>query len=146
MKRTTLIFTILFQSLLFLNSCNNDNKQTLCGDPIPTNLEIYLVDNSDSLLIGKKYDQDSIKLTVNNKMVEIHISNGKISFMYPSLEEYNNVNYTLYLSKSDKDTINLIVNHQYIEDCGNYYGVTSLSYNSKQIEPIAGLVFKIVKN
>ena len=89
MKRTTLIFTLLFQSLLFLNSCSNDHKQPLCGDPMPINLEIYLVNNSDSLLIGKKYDQDSIKLTVNNTMVDINISNGRISFVYPNLEEYN---------------------------------------------------------
>lgn len=146
MKRTTLIFTLLFQSLLLLNSCSNDHKHPLCGDPIPSNLEIYLVDKNDSLLIGKKYDQDSIKLTVNNTMVGIHISNGRISFLYPNLELYNNLNYTLYLSKSDEDTINLIVNHQYIEDCGYYYGITSLSYNSKQIEPLNGLVYKIVKN
>jgi len=146
MKRTTLIFTLVFQSLLFLNSCSNDHNQPLCGDPIPSNLEIYLVDNNDSLLIGKKYNQDSIKLTVNNVMVDIHISNGRISFFYPNLEEYNNLNYTLYLSKSDEDTINLIVNHHYIEDCGNYHGVTSFSYNSEQIEPITGLVYKIVKH
>lgn len=146
MKRTTLIFALLFQSLLLLNSCGNEHKQTPCSDPIPSNLEIYLVDNKDSLLIGKKYNQDSIKLTVNNKMIDIFISNGRISFVYPNLEEYNNLTYTLYLSKSEEDTIKLIVNHQYIEDCGNYYGVTSLSYNSKQIEPITGLLYKIVKN
>ncbi len=79
-------------------------------------------------------------------MVDIHFSNGTISFVYPGLEEYNNLNYTLHLSKSDNDTVNLVVNHQYIEDCGNYYGITSLSYNSKLIEPSAGFVYKIVKN
>lgn len=146
MKRTTLFFTLLFLSLLFQNSCSNEHKQPLCGDPLPSNLEICLVDKSDSLLIGNKYDQDSIKLSVNNTTVDIHISNGRISFVYPNLEEYNNLNYILYLSISDKDTINLLVNHQYIDDCGNYYGVTSFSYNSNQIEPITGLVYKIVKN
>ncbi len=112
----------------------------------PTKVAICLVDHNDSLLIGKKYNQDSIKLTVNNTMVDIHFSNGTISFVYPGLEEYNNLNYTLHLSKSDNDTVNLVVNHQYIEDCGNYYGITSLSYNSKLIEPSAGFVYKIVKN
>jgi len=146
MKRSTSIITILFQLLILLNSCNNNHKQPLCGDPIPSSVEIFLVDNNDSLLIGKKYNPDSIKLTVNNKMVDIHCTNGRISFVYTNMEEYNNLNYILYLSKTDEDTISLIVNHQYIEDCGYYYGITSLSYNSKQIEPLNGLVYKIVKN
>jgi hypothetical protein len=146
MKRTILTFALLFQLVLLSNSCRIDQKQPLCGDPISSTIKIWLVDESDSLLIGKHYDQDSVKLTVNNTTVDIDISNGIIYFAYPSLEEYNDLNYTLYLSKSDEDTINLIVNHQYVEDCGNYYGVTSLSYNSKQIEPISGLFYKIVKN
>ena len=145
MKSSLLIFPILLLSFFLLNSCSNDKIQPLCGDPIPTSLEMYLVDKNDNLLIGKEYDPDSIKLMVNNSMVDIHVAEGRISFVYPNLEDYNNATYTLYLSKSDDDTINLIVNHQYVEGCGNYYGVKALSYNSKQIEPITGLVYKIIK-
>ncbi|MEI6174376.1 MAG: hypothetical protein WCR01_11555 [Bacteroidota bacterium] len=146
MKRSTLIFTLLLQPLLFLDSCTNDHAQPPCGDPIPTSLQIYLVDKNDSLLIGRKYNQDSIKLTVNNKNIDIQISQGKIIFVYPDLVEYNNMNYLLSLSKNEIDTVNLVVYHNYVEDCGNYYGVGSMSYNSKRIEPVTGLVYKIIKN
>ena len=146
MKQSTIAFVILLQSLIFQNSCRNDQKQQLCGDPIPSILEIQLVDKNDSLIIGKKYSQDSIKLTVNNKNVDIQVSHGIISFVYPNLEEFNNFNYIISLSAIDTDTINLIVYHNYVEDCGNYYGVQSISYNTKLIEPITGLVYKIVKN
>lgn len=146
MKRSTLIFTLLLQPFLFLNSCRNDKSQPLCGDPIPTSLQIYLVDKNDSLVIGRKYDPDSIRFTVNNKNIDIQILQGRIYFAYPDLEEFNSMKYLLSLSKNDTDTVNLVVYHNYVEDCGNYYGVGSLSYNSKPIEPVTGLVYKIVKN
>jgi len=146
MKRSALIFTLLLQPFLFMNSCRNDKSQPLCGDPISSSLQIYLVDQNDSLLIGRNYNPDSIRLTVNNKNIDIQISQGSIIFVYPNLEEFNNMNYLLSLSKNDIDTVNLVVYHNYVEDCGNYYGVGSMSYNAKPIEPITGLVYKIVKN
>jgi len=146
MKRSALIFALLLQPFLFLNSCRNDKSQPLCGDPIPTSLQIYLVDKNDSLLIGRKYDPDSIRLTVKNENIDIQISQGRIYFSYPDLVEFNSMNYLISLSKNDIDTINLTVYHNYVEDCGDNYGVGSLSYNSKPIEPITGLVYKIVKN
>ena len=145
MKTLFILFTaILLSSALFI-SCSNKSKEELCGDPLPVYLHFYLVDKNDSLLIGTKYDPDSIKLTVENKSINLSFDHGSIFFNYQILEEYNHSNYYLFLSKTDSDTINLVVNHKWDGACGPYYGVTTFSYNSTPISHITGLTYKIIK-
>jgi hypothetical protein len=145
MKRFIFYFGCLIILSTLLISCSNKSKNKLCGDPGPVFLQFYFVDKNDSNLIGKKYFPDSIKLTVQEKSIDLIYDHGSMLFDYEILEPYNNSTYLLTLSKTDVDTINLIVNHQYDGECGPYYGVTKLLYNSKSISQVTGNVYKIVK-
>ena len=143
----SILFSAVFilPAILFLDSCTNKTEKIPCGDPLPSYMQVCLVDNNDSSLIGKTFNQDSIKLTVENKLVDLQFYRNSILIPYQLLEEYNNSDYSLYLSMTDSDTINLVVHHQYQEGCGNYYGITSFSYNLQSISQIGGLTYKIIK-
>jgi len=145
MKRFSfyLSFLVFLSSLII--SCTNKSKTKLCGDPGPVFLQFYFVDKNDSNLMGKKYFPDSIKLTVQDKSITLTYDHGSMLFDYEILEPYNGSTYLLTLSKTDVDTINLIVSHQYDGECGPYYGVTKLLYNSKSISQVNGNTYKIVK-
>jgi hypothetical protein len=131
--------------ILIFSSCSK--KATPCGDPAPTFIQIGLVDNNDSLVIGKKYDPDSIKLNVDGKNVNVYFSKGYMIINYDGYDIYNNMNYLLYLSKTDVDTLTLKV-HRYESECWSYYDeFGGLTYNSKIISPVSynKFEFKIIK-
>jgi hypothetical protein len=138
-----LLSFILFGVFIF-SSCNEKHAQ--CGDPADPVIQIALVDQNDSLLIGRKYHPDSIRLTVDNKTLYMDIEQGYIFLNSCILDAYNNDNYFLYLSKSDTDTLNLQI-LKYEGVCGTYYGFGGLKYNSKEISPVFynKYVFKIIK-
>ena len=136
----------LLGGIIIVSSCSN--KSSPCGDPAPTIMQIALVDQNDSLLIGKKYLPDSIQLIAGNKKLNITVENGFIIVNYGSLEIYNSDNYFLYLSKADTDTLNIQVNDPYNNDCGIYYPeLGTFQYNFKSISPDTynKSVFKILK-
>jgi len=140
------LLPFLLGIMLIFSSCN---KKTMpCGDlvPVPTLIQIGLVDKNDSILIGNKYDPDSIKLSVDEKNVTVYFYKGYMSINYYGFDIYNNKNYFLYLSNTDGDTLNLKV-LRYESECGSYYEFDGLTYNSKVISPVPynKFVFKIIK-
>jgi hypothetical protein len=150
MKKSKIYFQIhhllpfLLGIMLIFSSCSK--KTTPCGDPAPTLIDIGLVDKSDSLLIGNKYDPDSIKFYVGEKRVYVGFYKGYMSINYNGFDIYNNMNCFLYLSKTDVDTLTLKV-LRYESECGSYYEFDGLTYNSKVISPVPynKFVFKIIK-
>ena len=139
------LFPLILVVMVIFSSCRK--KTTPCGDPAPTLIDIGLVDKNDSLLIGNKYNPDSIKLIVDEKNVDVYVHKGYISINYAGLYIYNNMNFFLYLSKTDVDTLNLKV-HRYESECWNYYEeFGGLTYNSKIISPVSynEFEYKIIK-
>jgi len=138
------LIPILLSVTLALSSCSK--KAEPCGDPSSASIQIDLVDKNDSLLIGKKYDPDSIKMNVEGKNVSIYIYEGHMEIDYSGFDIYNNRNYFLYLSKTDTDTLNLKV-LSYENKCWSSYGFSGLTYNSKVISPVSynKFLFKIIK-
>jgi len=137
-----LLFPFFLGGLLFFFSCGRYGP---C-DPSPRMMAIELVDKNDSLLIGKTYNPDSIRLTVDNTRLSIMIQHGQIQLFYAGLDIYNEANYFLYLSKSTTDTLKLTVSKHH-NKCGDYYDFDGLTYNSKNISPVPNtdIVFKIIK-
>jgi hypothetical protein len=135
-----LLFFSLFL-VIILSSCSGRK----CFPP-PNSIFIYLNDKNDSLLIGTKYSPDSIRLMVDNKTLQIKIDEGELNVLYSGFNAYNDLNYYLYLSSTDTDTINLkiLMNDT---DCGPEYHCNELKYNSKVITPKPNtyLVHKILK-
>ena len=139
------LFLFILGVMVIFSSCRK--KTTTCGDPAPTLIDIGLVDKSDSLLIGNKYDPDSIKFYVGEKRVYVGFYKGYMSINYNGFDIYNNMNFFLYLSKTDVDTLTLKV-LRYDSECWNYYDeFGGLTYNSKVISPVLynKFVFKIIK-
>jgi len=134
-----IFFSLFFVIILY--SCNGKK----CFPP-PNSIFIYLVNKDDSLLIGTKYSPDSIRLMVNNKTLQISIDNGELKVLYSGFDDYNDLDYYLYLSSTDTDTINLkiLMNDTH---CGPEYHCNELKYNSEVIaaEPNTYLVYKILK-
>jgi hypothetical protein len=145
MKRFTGSFSLIILILVFLSSCENRSKQQLCGDPGPVIVGIWLVDKNDSSLVGKKYDPDSIRLSVENMSIDLQFDHGEIIFNYSSLEPFNKSTYYLILSKTETDTIKLVVNQQNDGDCGPYYSIDKFSYNSSTISKMTAWTYKIIK-
>jgi hypothetical protein len=83
---------------------------------------------------------------VDNKTLQISIYKGELKVFYSGFDAYNDLNYYLYLSRTDTDTINLkiLMNNT---TCGPEYHCNELKYNSKVItpEPNTYLVYKIHK-
>lgn len=136
------LFPFISCGLLLFFSCGHYGP---C-DPSPRMMAIELVDGHDSLLIGKKYLPDSIRLTVDNNNLSIKVQFGQIQILYAGLDIYNDANYFLYLSKSTTDTLRLTVSKHH-NKCGDYYDFDGLTYNSKNISPVPNtdIVFKIKK-
>lgn len=147
MKKISAInFPILLISFLpLLDSCHKGENN--CGDPPGSFIQIILVDKNDSLLVGRKFDPDSVNLSVNNKLIMLSIYRGIITFNYNLGEQYNKDNYLLFLSKFDTDTINLTVNHYYNGNCWDYYKFNNFKYNFVNIAsvPYNDHCFKIIK-
>lgn len=114
--------------------------------PPPNGISIYFADTNGNNLIGMKYSKDSIRLAVSNVNLDILRSNTFLSFLCSGFDNYNDLNYYLYLSKSDTDTINMTVTKENT-NCGTEYHCTEFKYNSKIItaEPNSYLQYKIVK-
>lgn len=147
-KFSGVIFIMITLSLIFF-SCKHkhDEIQTLCGDSIPPVFNLVLKDINDSLLIGKEYSQDTVSLTLNNKKVNFFIYKGIITVTYDTLQPYSSGEYILYLSKSDQDTLNLIIKTHTPAECPEFIKLDSLLYNHKFMPPNQGdLTYKIIKN
>jgi len=141
-----LLFPFILGVMMVFPSCNKRSVPP-CGDPAPTIIQIALVDRNDSLLIGNIYDPDSIKLFVGEKRVFVGFYKGYMSINYNGFDIYNKMNYFLYLSKTEEDTLTLKVN-RYESECWGYYDeFDGLTYNSKLISPIPydKFVFKVIK-
>jgi hypothetical protein len=117
---------------LFILSC----YQPECSDPRQAKILLTLTDSNDSVLIGKKYDPDSIRLSINNSRLYIYITKGVIVLNYYDWIKYNPEDYILYLSKEDQDTMNLSIRTEFYEECGGYNYIDSLLYNHKLIYPV----------
>jgi hypothetical protein len=113
---------------------------------VPNGIAIFLVDTNSNNLIGTKYSKDSIKLFVSNTTISTLNYDSFFSFLYSGCDKYNDLNYFLYLSKSDIDTINLKIAKNNT-DCGIEYHCIEFKYNSKIMtaEPNSYLAYKIVK-
>jgi len=100
--KSSLIFTIL---VFFLSSCKQESGN--CDDPIPEICTLILVDLSDNLLVGTTYHEESIKLFVSDVSIPLNFENGKISFQYSTLKQFNQQDYLLQLSENEFETLNL---------------------------------------
>jgi hypothetical protein len=138
----TMLFFV-FAGLWIFQSCE-PKPHSLCGDPPPQYIGVALVDSNDNLLIGPVYNPDSIKLTLDNKPLEIHFDKGYIVIYYGGMDIYNLRNYLLYLNYKDTDTLNLAVSGHYDDQCGSYYYFSGLKYNSKTVGGYH-LYYKIIK-
>jgi len=137
--------TVALLVFLFLfSSCRN--KPLPCGDPPPAFVRIILTDQHDSLLVGKKYNPDSISLMANHEKISLSVEKGIITLHYAGLEKYNSENYWLTLSKTDTDTLRLTVT-KHSGSCWDYDEFSNLVYNSATVSPVSydKFVFKIVK-
>jgi|WetSurMetagenome_2_1015567.scaffolds.fasta_scaffold48553_2 hypothetical protein len=123
-------------------------KPVNCGDPAQTTLAIALVDQNDSLLIGKKYAPDSIYLYLNEDLVPIEIYQGFILVSYSQPKALLNVNLFLYLSATDTDTLRMGVSTVNHDDCPTYWVFNGLDYNgtARSPEPQNLHEFLIIKN
>ena len=149
MKRITFLrdigIMIIFLFLAF--SCKHNKEQPECGDPAPTLCNVVLVDKNDSILIGKKYSQDSVNLTLNDKKLNFYIYNGIITINFDTLQSHSGDNYILYLNFTDQDTLNLFVRTVNTTDCGSFRTLDSLDYNGKHIVPTQNkLTYRVQKN
>jgi len=143
----TLMTIYMCLGLLFLTSCDkNKNKSDDCnGDPKANYFVLTLVDKNDSLLIGQKYNADSIRLYLNDSTMHIYVECGVIFLNYTLWQKFNNKNYILYLSHSDQDTLNFLVKNVNTP-CGTILNVDTIYYNNKAIAPSNGILnFKIIK-
>jgi hypothetical protein len=139
-------FGFMLVIMVVFQSCK-DKTNSNCGDPVPTVIQIGLVDANDSLLIGGTYNPDSIHLMVQDSNINISIDKGWMSLYYDGLEIYNNVNFLLYLSTEDVDTLTFKVT-KYPSDCFVFsYEFGGMTYNSKTISHEANntYVYKIIK-
>ncbi len=132
-------------AIMLLVSCVRDPIP--CGDPMPTLAGIELVDRNDSLLVGTKYDPDSVYLTVNNEILSISVDRGIIWISYGLPKHYLAQDFYLTLSAEDTDTLKFNAYAVTPEDCSTYWVFNGLNYNSKDLAPVQGvpLIFKIVK-
>jgi hypothetical protein len=136
--QTPLLLPIIFAALLIVFSCSK--KSVPCGDPVPSLIEIALVDKNDSLLIGKKYDPDTIKLWgyIKDQRQDFYgnFNEGYITIFYSWDQglDYTD-NFYMYLSKDDIDTVNLKSSVRQ-NNCGNFYDLQGVRYNSKEVVPI----------
>jgi hypothetical protein len=145
-KRGYFLFLIVFGGTFLLTSC--PGRFIHCGDPEISCIRIMLVDKNDSNLIGKRYDPDSISLSVNHQSIAMDVENGSILIYFPGLQVHNSENYLLYLSKEDTDTLNLRVYEYSTKDCGTYFDFGGMKYNSADVSSIPGdySSFKIRKD
>ena len=140
-----ILLGVLISSVFILASCRD--SYVICGDPPYYQIQLTLVDQNDSLLIGSKYNKDSIRLTVDTDHLVTYIQKGILMIDFAGFEKYNAKDYLLYLSKEDTDTLNMDVDVHY-GPCGDPYWVFKvLKYNSKTITPVPGdnKLFKIIK-
>jgi hypothetical protein len=135
MKSTRLVWLILISGFFFLVSCDFLNVKPNCGDPPYTGIDLLLVDARDSLVIGKKYNPDSIRLSVKDVPIEMAVQNGVIHLNYSYFTQYNDENFILYLSKADQDTLNFIINKYNNGECGTVLSVGSFHYNKALLSP-----------
>jgi hypothetical protein len=128
----SLVFYLSLGTLVLL-SCVR--KPVICGDPVPSTLEIALVDQNDSLLIGKKYAPDSIYLYLNDELVPIEIYQGFILVEYGQPKTFLNVNLFLFLSANDTDTLRMLVTTVNHDDCPTSWVFNGLDYNGRARTP-----------
>ena len=148
MKRLSFLIesAVIIMFIFNVVSCKHNKEQPECGDPAPNIFNLVLKDKNDSLVIGKEYNQDTVKLTVNKKKADFFIYNGVISVHYDTLQPYNTDEYILYLRESDQDTLNLIITTHTPSECPKFLKLDSLYYNHKFIPSNKGdLTFKILK-
>jgi hypothetical protein len=140
------IASVLFILFIMSGACTHDKVQPECGDPKPASCNIILVDNNDSTLIGTKYVQDSVELTLNGKKINYYIYNGIITINFDTLQNHSADNYILYLTYSDQDTLNLLISTVNTQNCGSYLNMDAVHYNGSDIPPNQNFTFKVHKN
>ena len=142
--RFRLLFIVL-PGLLIFQSCKLDNR--ICVDLPPDFIEVALVDSNNNLLIGSVYNPDSIKLTLDDKLLDINFDQGYLVINYAGMDIYNLKKYLLYLNYQDSDTLNLSVSGHYDDQCGSYYTFSGLKFNSRNVANVPGdnTRFKIIK-
>jgi hypothetical protein len=146
MKHVQRPWIFLLPALFLLLSCHPWNVDPPCGDPMPNFIELSLVDSSDSLLVGKIYDPDSIRMSVNNEQADLYLQHGVIIINYAGFQQYSTGNFILYLSKEDQDTLNFNIHQVHTKDCGSYLTLELFQYNQKYIYPKDGhYSYRVVK-
>lgn len=137
--KISMIFTVL---AFFLSSCKQESGN--CGDPIPEICTLILVDQSNNLLVGTTYQEEFIKLFVSDVSIPLNFENGKISFQYSTLKQFNQQDYILQLSENDNDTLNLNIRTS-ITECFTSQVLDTLKYNKVVLSTITGNTYKIIK-
>ena len=125
-------------------SCVKKSKHQDCGDPAPFYCMLSLVDADNNYLLGKKYFEDSIKLSVDQSTIELYFSDSIIYFYYEGLEKYNESDYMFELNSEEIDTLNLTV-RDYITECWEGSALEGFRLNREEILPTGSNNYMIEK-
>ena len=138
MKKIPVI--LLLSIILF--GCNENFPD--CGDPVSMNCELVIVDSLNNNLIGTKYNQDSIRLSVNNALIPLNFSNGTIIFNFTGFDSFNDLNYILKLNSDDSDTLNIKI-RKYTNQCWSGYAIDTMHYNNQVLHTSSANSYRLIK-
>ncbi len=134
---------ILFTVVTFIMfSCKDKSPE--CGDPMPVICKIILVDNSDNILVGTTYHEDSIKLYTASQTRPLDFESGAFYFDFSPLMTLNNQDIMLKLSKNEIDTLSLFIK-TYTNECWTSQILDTLKYNGQVMTTYTGNTYKIIK-
>lgn len=133
-------FILLLSVMMF--SCTE--KSPDCGDPGSMSCELVLVDSLNHYLVGTKYKQDSIKLSVNGALIPLTFDDGLIVFNFAGYDSFNDMNYILKLNMDDSDTLNMRV-RKFTNPCWSGYAIDTMKYNKQIFQNVTANRYRIIK-
>lgn len=137
-----LSFTLL---PLLLLACNTDKYKILnCGDPATQMFQLLLLDKEDSILIGRAYCPDSIRLFSSSEALPLESHEGMLLVYFIPASSYKNKDLYLYLNKEDTDTLHLFF-RTVSTSCWSFERMDSLQYNGENYILVNGMILRIYK-
>lgn len=138
MKRIQVIILVT----ILMSACTE--KAPDCGDPKSMNCELVLTDSLNNYLIGTKYSEDSVQLSVNKALIPFTFYNGAIVFNFNGYDSFNNSNYILKLNTNDSDTLSIEIS-KYSNKCWSGYEIDTMRYNSQILQNTSANRYRIIK-
>lgn len=133
---------IALVSSLVMMACSEESPD--CGDPKSTICELILVDSVKNVLVGTKYDTDSIQLQVNKALIPLNFDNGIIRFNFAGYDLFNATDYILKLNYRESDTLNVKI-RMITTQCWTVFSIDTVSYNDQVLQSISENKYEIIK-